>query len=321
MNAPLPAFELLRPASLAEALEALTLTPTPRLLAGGTDLIVNMRRGLAAAETLIDLSGLPELDGIARTRAGWRIGAGTRLAELAEAPELADFAALSQAALAVAGPGHRVAATLGGNLCQDTRCLYYNQGEWWRRAGGYCLKYRGEICHVAPRGNRCRAAYCGDLAPALMVLGAQAEIASASAPRRIPLAELFAEDGAAWLTLGPGEILAAIHLPAPPPAASAYEKIRLRGAIDFPLAGVAVALHETGAGREMRLALSGTNSRPLAVPLPPPPGAGTAPDDWLAMLRKRVQKAASPQRTTTIAPHYRRLAAAALAARLAARMI
>ena len=321
MSAPMPRFAVIRPAGLEEALQALRRSPAPRPLAGGTDLITNLRHGLVAAETLLDLSRIETLRGITRTGTGWRIGAGVRLCEIVECADLAGFAALLQAARSVAGPAHREAATLGGNLCQDTRCLHYNQSDWWRRANGYCLKYRGETCHVAPRGNRCRAAYCGDLAPALMVLGAEAEIVSGAGSRRIPLTEMFREDGAAWLRLGPGELLAAIHLPAPPPRDSAYEKIRLRGAMEFPLAGVAVALSGSGTQRRIRLALTGTNSCPLTVELPPLPAPGADAAPWLAALEKRVQSAASPQRTTTVAPHYRRLSAAALAARLAGRMI
>ena len=130
--------------------------------------------------------------------------------------------------------------TVGGNLCLDTRCIYYNQSEWWRRANGYCLKKRGDTCHVAPQGKRCHAAFSGDLAPALLVLGAEIDIAGPDGVRRIPLAELYVEDGRAHLALQPDEIVVAVRLPANP-LASTYQKVRVRGAIDYPLAGVAVA--------------------------------------------------------------------------------
>ena len=114
----------------------------------------------------------------------------------------------------VAGPSHRQVATLGGNICLDTRCVYYNQSHWWRKANGFCLKYQGEVCHVAPSGNRCRAAFSGDLAPALMVHDAEVEIAGPTGRRRQALAEFYQEDGAAHLLLEPGEIVVAVHLPA-----------------------------------------------------------------------------------------------------------
>src|SRR5207342_2518557 len=132
---------------------------------------------------------------------------------------------------AIAAPGHRAIGTVGGNLCLDTRCIYYNQSEWWRSANAYCLKNRGDTCHVAPQGRRCHAAFSGDLAPALMALGAEIEIAGPAGRRGIPLADLYAEDGRAHLKLAPGELILWVQLPAAPPP-SAYAKVRLRGSID-----------------------------------------------------------------------------------------
>ena len=152
------------------------------------------------------------------------------------------YRALAQAAAAIAGPGHRVMATVGGNLCLDTRCIYYNQSEWWRSANAYCLKNRGDICHVAPQGQRCHAAFSGDLAPALLVYGAEVDIAGPQGQRRIALSDLYVEDGKAHLALAKGELVVAVHLPAPPPP-SAYEKVRVRGAIDFPLGGRSGCAH------------------------------------------------------------------------------
>ena len=315
MTRPLPAFHLIRPATVAEAVEALA-EPEARPCAGGTDLLVNMRRGLQQTTVLVDLTTIDGFAGIAATEAGLRVGAGTRLTELAASPALAGYAAVTEAADSIAGPGHRAAATVGGNLCLDTRCLYYNQSDWWRRSTDYCLKYRGEICHVAPKGNRCRAAFSGDLAPALMVHGAEVEIAGPAGTRRIPLADLYREDGAQHLTLAPGEIVSAVHLSAST-AVSGYAKTRIRAALDFPLAGVAVAC-ERGAERPFAVAVTGTNSCPILVETPGTyrPGA----EDWFAALDKAVQRAVSPQRTTTIGAHYRRLAAAAMAVRLARRL-
>lgn len=320
MSEALPRFRLLRPQSLDQAVAELQSNPGARICAGGTDLIVNMRRGLVDAETLIDLSGVGELKTLEFDKTGLRIGAGVTLRDLAEHSGLTgSYRAITQAANLVAGPSHREVATLGGNLCLDTRCLYYNQSDWWRESNEYCLKYRGDICHVAPKGNRCRAAFSGDLAPALMVLGARVEIVGPDGLRHLDLGDLYREDGANHLTLEADEILTAIHVPAPAQGTvSAYGKIRVRGAIDFPLAGVAVACGDApGGARAFKMAITGTNSMPLGVELPAPLARDDDRDTYFAALEKLVQKSVSPQRTTTTAPHYRRLSVAALAARLA----
>ena len=308
MSELLPDFTLVRPATVAEAVAALGREGA-QVLAGGTDKLVQLRRGLAMPDVLVDIGAIGEMQGIAAEGAGLRIGAAVTLASLARDPLARAYASLAEAAACVAAPGHRAVATIGGNLCLDTRCLYYNQSHWWRQSNDFCLKYQGTVCHVAPRGNRCRAAFSGDLAPALMVHGAKLEIAGPEGRRRVALAEFYVEDGAGFLTLAPGELIVAIHLPAPA-GPSAYAKLRVRKSIDFPLAGVALARTERG----YDIALTGTNSCPKMVPFDTP----FSPDDaYFTALEKAVQKAASPQRTTTVQPHYRRLAIAALAARRA----
>ena len=173
MTAPFAEFRLAKPGTVKEAIAARLRDPGSRYIAGGTDLVVNMRRGIASPDLLIDLSGIDELTEITTNGGGVRIGSGVTLAALARDTAIAGrYRALTQAAAAIAGPGHRVMATVGGNLCLDTRCIYYNQSEWWRSANAYCLKNRGDICHVAPQGQRCHAAFSGDLAPALLVYGA-----------------------------------------------------------------------------------------------------------------------------------------------------
>jgi 4-hydroxybenzoyl-CoA reductase subunit beta len=318
MTQPLPAFELVRPSDIAGAVAALREHADARCLGGGTDLLVNIRHGLERPEHLVDLTGIDELTGIAASDAGLRIGAGTTIATLAEAPIVTEhYRALADAALAIAGPGHRVMGTVGGNLCLDTRCIYYNQSEWWRHANGYCLKRKGEVCHVAPQGKRCHAAYCGELAPAMLALGAEVEIAGHNGRRRMPLADLYANDGRAHLTLAAGELIVAAHLPpAPPP--SRYAKARLRGAIDFPVAGAAVALAmEQGAVRSLKVALTGTSSRPLLLEGTDAMAGHALDDAALLKLDKLVQRQVEPMRTTTTSAHYRRLAAAGLVRRLA----
>src|SRR5450755_646796 len=191
----LPEFRLLRPVDLAEAVQ-LIAKPGARVLAGGTDLLPNLRRGLEQPTTLVELGGVAGLSEIAFDSDGLAIGAGVTLATLATDTRIAGpYRAIAEAAREVAGPQHRHAATVGGNLCLDTRCVFYNQSAWWRAANDFCLKRGGQTCHVAPQGQRCHAAFSGDLAPSLLVLGAEIDIAGAKGQRRIPLSELYVEDG------------------------------------------------------------------------------------------------------------------------------
>jgi 4-hydroxybenzoyl-CoA reductase subunit beta len=317
----LNALNLLRPGSVDEAIAALLAHPDSRMLGGGTDLLVNMRRGVTQPETLIDTTGIAEIRQLVADGSGLTIGAGVTLAHLAaDALVAARYPALSEAAHAVAGPGHRRLGTVGGNLCLDTRCIYYNQSEWWRRSNSYCLKNRGDTCHVAPKGNRCHAAFSGDLAPALLVLGAEVEIAGPGGRRRIPLGELYVEDGRAHLALRPGEVVVAVRLPPDPPA-SRYVKVRQRGAIDYPLAGIAVALARSGSKiAQLRIALTGTNSRPFLLAETPAFAQRPLDDALLREIDRLVQKQVQPMRTTLMPANYRRVVAAALASRLTAEL-
>jgi len=313
----LPEFELHRPATIAEALTALAGNPAARLVAGGTDLIVNMRRGLVETGHLVDLGGVAELREIAVDGASLTIGAGVTLDRLANQSGVAEnFPAIAQAAAAVAGSTHRHVATVGGNLCLDTRCLFYNQSEWWRESNQYCLKYRGDVCHVAPRGTRCFAVFSGDLAPALLVHGATVALAGPAGARTIPLADLYRGDGIDYLTLAPGEIVTAVTV-AGDGVVSAYRKARIRGAIDFPLAGIAVAVQtENGAITALRAALTACDTKPFLVT-----GLdyyiGKTPDtDVASAFGDAVQRQARPMQTTTTTPWYRRRVVARLARRL-----
>ncbi|HEX7440793.1 MAG TPA: FAD binding domain-containing protein, partial [Caldimonas sp.] len=209
-------------------------------------------------------------------------------------------------------------ATLGGNLCLDTRCVFYNQSEWWRAANRYCLKRGGDVCHVAPQGQHCHAAFSGDLAPALLVLGAEVELVSSRGTRRAPLAEIYRDDGAAHLTLARDEVLACVRVPAARPGLRCgYRKARTRAAMDFPLAGVACALTlEGGVLAELRVAITGTNSNPFLLAGCDEFAGRRVDAELLAALGKRVQKQVSPMRSTVTPSNYRRLVAAGLAQRL-----
>jgi 4-hydroxybenzoyl-CoA reductase subunit beta len=316
----LPEFRVHRPATVEEAVKLRAAEPDSFYLAGGTDLVVNIRRGIERPKALVDLGAVADLHQITAGNDGLTVGAAVPLAELAVHPAVREsYPAAAQAAGAVAGPTHRTYGTVGGNLCLDTRCLFYNQSEWWRSSNDYCLKERGSVCHVAPGGNFCFAAFSGDIAPALLVLGAEVTLVAPQGRRRIPLNNLYNDDGRAHLMLKPGELLATIHLPKPQAGLhSAYEKARIRGSIDFPLAGVAVALSlKDGKVSALRAAITGVNPRPMIV-------AGTdallgkALDDAaLDRLRDLVRAEAKPMRTTTAKPWYRRRVIGNLARRLA----
>ncbi len=312
-------FVIQSPRSLTEAVALLAANPQAKIIAGGTDLIPNLRHGIGAPDGLIDLDGIAELGRIERSGQGWKLGAGVTLAQLATRADVcSELPVLAQAAATVAGPGHRTVATLGGNLCLDTRCVFYNQSEWWRQSNSYCLKRGGDVCHVAPQGKRCYAAWSGDLAPALIALGASIDILGPTGLRRLPLNDFYVDDGAQALSLGTGELVTAVHIAAQTSGMRCgYRKARIRGAIDFPLAGVAACLVGTQDGlTELRVALTGTNSRPFLLT-----GTGAlcqqpVTPELLTALGKLVQKQVSPMRTTGTGAAYRRQVAAVLAQRL-----
>jgi 4-hydroxybenzoyl-CoA reductase subunit beta len=313
----LPEFTLHRPDTAREA--AVLLATGARALAGGTDLLPNLRHGLERPVQLVDLSRVAGLDTIGLRDGALAIGAGVTLARLAADPLVAQhLGALAEAARVVAGPGHRSAATLGGNLCQDTRCVYYNQSEWWRASNGWCLKRGGDTCHVAPQGNRCQAAFSGDLAPVLLAARAEVEIATASGARRMPLDDLYRDDGASHLTLAAGEFVCAVHVAAAAtPRRSGYRKARVRAAMDFPLAGVGAVLSmRGGVVAAIGVGLSGTNCRPIAVQGLEAFIGQRVDDALLAALAKHVRQQASPMRSTATPSNYRRQVAAVLAQRL-----
>jgi len=271
-------FQLLRPTSLAGVLEARKAHPQAQLLGGGTDLVVNIRRGIVAPPVLIDMNGVAELRAVHANAKNLEIGASATLAEVAHHPGvLAHYPVVAQAAASIAGPTHRNMGTVGGNLCLDTRCIFYNQSEWWRQANNHCLKTTGEICHVAPKSRGvCFATFSGDLAPALMTLDAEVDIAHPKGKRTLPLKDLYIGharhdgsgqgDGKQYLALKPGEFIVAARARNTPGLRSAYDKIRIRRSIEYPVAGVAVALRRDGDTlADLRVAITGTNPRPVLL--------------------------------------------------------
>lgn len=319
----LPEFQTYRPRTTAEAVALYADNDGARYLAGGTDMIVNIRRGIEAPAALIDLSQIPELATIDETEDGLRIGAAATLQQVAAHAAIGrNYPAVAEAADDVAGPTHRAYGTVGGNLCLDTRCIYYNQSEWWRASNAYCLKNRGEVCHVAPGGQTCFAAYSGDLAPALLIYAAEAELIGPDGHRKMPLNDFFRDDGMDHLAIGKGEILTSILLPgAAAGIPSAYAKSRVRGSIDFPVAGVAASLKLRGTAIEqIRIALTALNPRPVLLDgLDEFIGANIS-DGVLDNLAELSASQAKPMTTSTVSPWYRRRAVGALARRLVAQL-
>jgi 4-hydroxybenzoyl-CoA reductase subunit beta len=332
----LPAFDLIRPRTLAELMAARAAHPQSRMLGGGTDLMVNIRRGIVAPQVLIEINNVAELRAIKADAHALEIGAAVTLSELAAHPDVVrHYPAVAQAAGHIAGPTHRNMGTVGGNLALDTRCIFYNQSEWWREANRHCLKTTGEMCHVAPKSRGvCFATFSGDLAPALLVFDAEIDIAGPAGQRIMPLAELYIGfarqdepvtetrgDGKYFLALRPGEIITAVRARNTPSLRSAYDKIRIRRSIEYPVAGVAVALRRNGeALADLRVAFTGTNPRPLRLAGTEALCGGPLDARVVAGLEALVRDQVMAMKTTFTPGHYRRRVAGVLARRLLQRL-
>jgi 4-hydroxybenzoyl-CoA reductase subunit beta len=332
----LPEFALVRPTTLEEMIGVRARHPDSRLLGGGTDLVVNIRRGIVAPPVLIDVNDVAELRAIRADARSLEIGAAVRLAEVAAHEEVVrHYPVVAQAAGCIAGPTHRNMGTVGGNLCLDTRCLFYNQSEWWRAANHHCLKTTGEVCHVAPKSRGvCFATFSGDLAPALLTLNAEVDLAGPAGKRTIALENLYIGyarqdlpitesegDGKYYLSLRPGEFVTAVRADNTAGLRSAYDKVRIRRSIEYPVTGVAVALRRQGdVLADLRVAFTGTNPRPVLLKgtaeLCGGPLEGRVFDGLDALVRDQIMS----MKTTFTPGHYRRRVAWFLARRLVARL-
>ncbi len=325
-------FALLRPASLSELIAERRKAPQARLIGGGTDILVNIRRGIEAPPVLIDTGGIAELHTIKASAKSFEIGASVTLTEIATHPGLAKhFPAIAEAAGSIAGPTHRNMGTLGGNLCLDTRCIFYNQSEWWRTANHDCLKTTGEICHVAPKSKGvCFATFAGDLAPASLLFETEIDLAGPKGKRTIPLADLYigyakkdgsTGDGKTYLSLKPGEMVLVLRGRKPTGLVSAYDKLRIRRSIEYPVAGVAVALQRSGDKlTKLRVAVTGTNPRPVLLAGTNELCGGAIGEDTLSGLDDLVRDQIMAMKTTFTPGMYRRRIAGVLARRLLQRL-
>jgi 4-hydroxybenzoyl-CoA reductase subunit beta len=294
----LPPFRFLLPKTAREAAAMLAdHGPDAMVVAGGTDLYPNMKRRQFEPKVLVSLRGLTETRGIA-ANGGLQLGAMATLAEVAEHAEVAArWPAIAKAAGLVSSPPLRNAGTIGGNLCVDTRCTYYNQTEFWRASIGYCMKRPaggfslgtsagftparviaeakaaedvamkkdGGICLVAPGSDKCWALSSSDTAPVMIALGAEVTLVGPKGERRIPVPQLFGRDGIAYLAKQPDEILTGIHVPDRAGWAMTYRKLRRRGSIDFPILGVAAAIQRDagGAVTDARIVLGAVHTHPV----------------------------------------------------------
>jgi 4-hydroxybenzoyl-CoA reductase subunit beta len=329
----LPEFEVLSPTTLGEALAARQAHPEARLVGGGTDLVVNIRRGIEAPPVLIEMNRVAGLRAIKADASRLEIGASATLSEISQhAGVVGHFPVVAQAAASIAGPTHRNMGTLGGNLCLDTRCIFYNQSQWWRSANNHCLKTTGEMCHVAPKSRGvCFATYSGDLAPALMTLEAEADLAGPDGRRTLPLKDLYIGDarhdgsgrgdGKRYLALAPGELVLGVRVKAVAGLRSAYDKVRIRRSIEYPVAGVAVALRRDGdILADLRVAITGTNPRPVLLEGTRDLCGGPLDSRVFQGLDTLVRDQIMSMKTTFTPGHYRRRVAGVLARRLVQRL-
>jgi 4-hydroxybenzoyl-CoA reductase subunit beta len=308
----LPQFRLLRPRAIEEAVAHLAKhAGNVRVLAGGTDLIPSMRQKLFEPGCVLDLRGLSELRGIRpQTNGVVEIGALTTLSSIEKSTYLRQhYPVLTEAAATVASPVLRNMGTVGGNICLDTRCLWYNQSLTWRKGCGFCIKKDGNLCHVAPGGTKCWAAFSGDTPPALLCLNAEIEIAGPDGRRRISLRDFYTGDGENYRKLLPTELVTRVFLPAESADyRGIYRKLRIRGSIDYPLAGVAVAMKRSnGHVADARIAITAVNPAPLLLQHAGEMLIGRAVDEALAdAVGDLAARTAKPLTTSALTPEYRR---------------
>jgi len=306
----LPPIEVLRPGTVAEAVEALRANPGARVLAGGTDVVPNLKYGMYDTHHLVALRGLSkELRYLNESPDGLRLGALCTIDELALSKVLkARAPALADACAQIAGPQLRRMGTLGGNLCLDTRCVYINQSHFWRSALGFCLKKDGTACHVVAGGRRCVAAASNDTAPVLLALDANLRMVSPRGERSVPLREFYLADGIHNTVLEPDELLVEVQIPQSAFAKrQAFAKSRTRAAIDFPALNLAVALQlENSVVKSVSLAVGALAARPAMIKGLDDLKGRPADQRFAEELGRRAQKQCKPLTNIGVDPDWRR---------------
>jgi 4-hydroxybenzoyl-CoA reductase subunit beta len=303
----LPKFEYVEPEDLKTVVDILQNEPAAKILAGGTDLLVNMKHRVECPPVLVNIKRIADLDYIRQDNEDIRIGALTPLKRLhAESFIVENFPGLAQAASAVGSYHHQVMGTLAGNICQQNRCMYYNQSKWWRSSRPTCYKAGGEICHVVNKKEVCYSAYSGDMAPALMVINARIALEGPDGSKEMPIEDFFSGDGKSPLVKGPAEILSEIIIPkASADGISSYIKFANRESIDFPIVGTALWASENK--KQYRVAFTAVDRKPVR---------GKPVEDFLKgkeLSTENVKtasdlaaKAAKPVKTSVYSPSHKR---------------
>lgn len=325
----LPSFEFHQATSVEDAAALLAGEGAGRgrevrLVAGGTDLWPNLKRRHQKADVVVSLAKVPGLAGVRGNGAGeLRIGAMTPLAAVEhDARVRGRFPALAEAVAAISSPVLRNMGTLGGNLCLDTRCTYYNQGEEWRRSIGYCMKAEGTVCWVAPSSPRCWAISASDSAPMLCALDARVRLVSTAGEREVPLAAIYRDDGIDYLAKRPDEVLVEVLVPeasAHPSCRSGFFKLRRRGSIDFAVLSIAAAVWAGPDGRVER-----ANLFLGAVASSPTPATDAVEallgrplsEETIGEAARRARRAATPMDNTDFQTQWRGRMVETLSARV-----
>lgn len=309
----LPKFEYLTPQSLAEACQvAAAEGPAARIIAGGTDLLQALKYGLKQPRLLIDISSLSDLNYINySSQEGLTVGSSVTLRHLAAHPAVRDhYPLLVQAALLMGSTQLQAMGTIGGNICQDTCCVYYKLPPMSRQGLAPCFKLGGEKCHAVKGSKICWATYSGDMAPALLALEAELTITGPDGDKVMPLSSFFSARGENPHNLQAGQLLKAIHLPPPGDARGVYLKLRLRKSIDYPLLGVAVNIvpdREKGTLKKATLALTAVEKSPLLIATPAAIAASSDLETQIALLAEAAVRMAHPiANTSGYSPRYRR---------------
>jgi len=312
----LPKFEYIEPKTLKEATKALAKDPEGTvLLAGGTDLLVNMKHRVIQPKRVVNLKTIPKLSYISNGKAGLRIGALTTLHDLSLSPVIQErYPALCQAAKEVGAYAHQVMGTIGGNLCQGNRCRFYNQSAFWRSARAPCFKAGGKICYVIKKPAECHSTYCGDMVPVLIALNSQIKVQSTDGERSLPLKRLYTQNGKKPLSLRKGEILKEIIVPSPSGITLSL-KWRLRDSLEFPVISLALNI-EKGTNEQIKKAkiiFSTVGPGPVeAFEAERMLKDGSLDDRMIERIVTQAVKEISPMRTSIHSPAYKRRMAGVL---------
>jgi 4-hydroxybenzoyl-CoA reductase subunit beta len=303
----LPKFKYFEPKDMAEAVSFLQNNPSARILAGGTDLLVNMKHRVECPPKIVNIKKIANLDYIKQDNGDVRIGALTTLKRIYSTPLILEkLPAVGVAASSVGSYHHQAMGTLAGNICQQNRCKFFNQSQWWRSSRPTCFKAGGEICHVVNKKEVCYASYCGDVAPVLIALNATIVLTGPKDSREIPIEGLFSGNGKTPLNLKAGEILTEVIIPRKTmDGAASYIKFSNRASIDFPIVGT--AFWASTKKKEYRVAFTAVDRKPLrGHQLEASLQNKDLSEEVVAEAADFAAKDAKPAKTSVYAPSYKR---------------